>query len=291
MKSRQMELGADPGEIRVQESLNGIIDALRKKLAKEKHQTDQVLDPLQKQLADLDPVVAALPEAQQDVARQIHQRLDALNDARQKFADTFGDEQIAPSAKVTELKNRIADLKADIAARQADLERSAVAARDEQQTNDMATVQARLQADQKNFDAASKALEAGLSAYDEVHAKQVAADAAQQKKISLLDDQRSAFTDLEAARRDRDEKQSAADHAFDIRPVAATDVVAIAPPDPRMMYSLAVMGGGLIAIALAAVVSHGGPRRSAKKSAPAAATDFDSLVIPLASDDDHAATA
>ena len=156
----------------------------------------------------------------------------------------------------------------------------------------MATVQARLQADQKNFDTASKALEAGLSAYDEVHAKQVAADAAQQKKISLLDDQRSAFTDLEAARRDRDEKQSAADHAFDIRPVAATDVVAIAPPDPRMMYSLAVMGGGLIAIALAAVVSHGGPRRSEKKSAtPAAATDFDSLVIPLASDDDHAATA
>jgi pSer/pThr/pTyr-binding forkhead associated (FHA) protein len=292
VKERQAQLGADPGEIRVQESLDSIIDALRKKLAKEKHQTDQVLDPLQQQLADLDPVVAALPAAQQEVARQIHERLDALNDARQKFADSFGDEQLAPSAKVVELKNQIADLKADIAARQADLERDAVAARDAQRSGDLATVQARLQTDQQKFDDASKKLEAGLSDYDDVHAKQVAADAAQQKKINLLDDQRSAFADLETARRDRDEKQSAADHAFDIKPITAADVVAIAPPDPRMMYSLAVMGGGLIAIALTAVFSHGGPRRSPKKSAkPTTAADFDSLVIPMASDDDHPATA
>ena len=292
VKARQAELGADPGEIRVQESLNSIIDALRKKLAKEKHQTDQVLDPLEKQLADLDPQVAALPAAQQELARQIHLRLDALNDARQKFADSFGDEQLAPSAKVSELKNQIAELKADIAARQADLEHAAVAARDAQHSGDLATVQARLKTDQRNFDDASKKLEAGMSDYDDVHAKQLAADAAQQKKINLLDDQRSAFADLETARRNRDEKQSAADHAFDIKPVVATDVVATAPPDPRMMYSLAVMAGGLIAVALAAVVSHGRSRRSGKKSAKSAiAADFDSLVIPMASDDDHAATA
>jgi hypothetical protein len=71
--------------------------------------------------------------------------------------------------------------------------------------------------------------------------------------------------------------------------VTAADVVAIAPPDPRMMYSVAVMGGGLIAVALAAVATHGGPRRAGKKSE--AEPDFDALVIPLASDDDHAATA
>jgi hypothetical protein len=292
VKARQAELGADPGEIRVQESLNSIIDALRKKLAKEKHQTDQVLDPLEKQLAALDPQVTALPAAQQELARQIHQRLDALNDARQKFADSFGDEQLAPSAKVTELKNQIADLKAGIAARQADLERAAVAARDSQHNGDLATIQGRLQTDQQKWVDAKTKLEAEMSDYDDVHGKQLAADAAQQKKINLLDDQRSAFADLETARRNRDEKQSAADHAFDIKPVAATDVVVTAPPDPRMMYSMGVMGGGLIAIALAAVASHGGPRRSSKKSAkPAIATDFDSLVIPMASDDDHPATA
>jgi hypothetical protein len=291
VKQRQAELGADPGEIRVQQSLDSIIDALRKKLAKEKHQTDQVLDPLQKQLAALDPQVSGLPAAQQELARQIRQRLDTLNDARQKFADSFGDEQIAPSAKVAELKNRIADLKADIAARQADLERAAVAARDAQHSGDLATIQGRLKADQANLDKASKDLEAGLNAYDDVHAKQLAADAAQQKKMTLLDDQRTAFADLETARKDRDEKQSAADHAFDIAPVTATDVVATAPPDPRMMYSLAVMGGGLIAVALAALASHAGPRRPRKKSASPIATDFDSLVIPMATDDDHPATA
>jgi chromosome segregation ATPase len=292
VKVRQAQLGADPGEMRVQESLNSIIDALRKKLAKEKHQTDQVLDPLEKQLADLDPVVAALPAAQQDLARQIHQRLDDLNNARQNFAETFGDEQIAPSAKITELKNRIADLKANIVARQADLEREAAVARDQQQKDDMATLQMRLQTDQKKFEDSSIALEAGLSAYDEIHAKQVAADGAQQRKMGLLDDQRSAFADLEAARRDRDEKQSAADHAFDIKPVAATDVIATAPPDPRMMYSLAVMGGGLVAVTLMAIFSHSGYRHFGKKSAtPAITAELDSLVIPLASDDDHAATA
>jgi pSer/pThr/pTyr-binding forkhead associated (FHA) protein len=292
VKQRQAELGADPGELRVQQSLNSIIDALRKKLAKEKHETDEVLDPLEKQLADLDPAVAGLPAAQQDLARQIHSRLDALNDARQKFADAFGDEQLAPTSKVVELKNEIADLKANIAARQADLERAAVAARDVERNGDVATVQTRLATDQQNFENASKDLEAGLSAYDDLHAKQLAAEQAQQKKINLLDDQRTAFADLENARRDRDEKQSAADQAFDIKPVAATDVTANAPPDPRMMYSLGVMGAGLVAVALAALFSRGGPRQSKKKPAPMHPdADFDSLVIPLASDDDHAATA
>jgi hypothetical protein len=291
VKARQAELGADPGEIRVEASLNNIIDALRKKLAKEKHQTDEILDPLQKQLANLDPAAAALPAAEQDLARRIHQRLDALNDARQKFAETFGENAIAPSAKVMELQKRIAGLKADIAARQADMERAAAAAREAWEHYDPAEAQARVRTDQENFDATSKALEAEMSAFDDAHAKQVAADAAQQKKVNLLDDQQSAEAALETARKDRDEKQSAADHAFEIKPVTSADVATIAPADPRMMYSAAVMAGGLIAVALVAFASHGGHRGLPKESeaGPDMDADFDSL--DLGSDDDHPATA
>jgi len=285
VKQRQLEIGADPAELHVQDSLNSIIDALRKKLAKEKHQTDEVLDPLQQELANLDPVVAALPAAQQDLAKRLHDRLDELNDARQKYSDTFGDEMLAPSPKVSELKDRIASLKADILARQTDLQRKAIAAQDAQQHQDVADAQVRLQMDQSNLDSATKSLAAVLASYDELHARQVSSESAQQRKINLLDDRSAVYAALESARRDRDEKQSAAEHAYDIKPVTAADVISSAPPDSRTTYYVVIMGAALIAMMLAALASHG--QKSEKKRV---STNFDSLVIPMASDEDHAAS-
>ena len=90
-----------------------MIDSLRKKLAKEKHQTDQVLDPLERQLADLDPVVAAMPAAQQDLARQIHQRLDCPQRSPAEIYANRRRRSDRPFAKVTELKGRIADLRSE----------------------------------------------------------------------------------------------------------------------------------------------------------------------------------
>ena len=279
IKDRQDQLGFDPSEIKVQEGLNHVIQSLRNKLQKEKQQTDEVLDPLEKQLGDLDPVVAALPAAQQDLAKQIRQRLDALNDARRKYAQAVGDDQIAPSAKVTDLQNRIADLKIRISARQSDLNR-----------NGLAAAQAKLVADQKTLDEATKSSAAALTAYEDDLTRHRAAVAAQQQKLGLLDDRRAVFTELEAAQRDRDERQSAADHAFDIRPVTEADVTAPATTDPRMMYSLIVTLGGLAAMAALAFFAHSGPRRpaGAPHMTPLMDADMDSLVIPLAGHGDGA---
>ncbi len=77
----QAQLGIDPEEVKVEEGLNLLVQSLRNKLQSEKQEIDQVLDPVETQLAQLDPVVAALPQAQQDLARKIRQRLDALNAA------------------------------------------------------------------------------------------------------------------------------------------------------------------------------------------------------------------
>jgi hypothetical protein len=221
------------------------------------------------------------------VARKLHEKLDALNNARQKYSDSFGDQMLAPSPKVSELTDHIASLKADILARQTDLQRKAVAAQDAQQRQDVADAQVRLQTDQANLDAASKTLQAALAGYDELHARQSAAQSAQQKKIQLLDDRSAAYAALESAQRDRDEKESAAEHAYDIRPVTSADVVSIAPPDQRTNYMLGAAGAGLVAMMLAALVSHG-ERGEKKKAGP---TALESLMIPMGSDDDgHAAT-
>jgi hypothetical protein len=200
--------------------------------------------------------VSALPEAQQELARLIRQRLQDLNNARTKYAKTVGDEEIAPSAKVSDLQTRIADLKSRVAARKTELATAQAAARDTLHQKDLAAAQAKVDTDQKALEAATKDLETAAAAYEDARGRHATAMAAQQKKIALLDDQRAAFTDLQNARRDRDEKQSAADHAFDIAPVTDDDVRVIVPPDPRMMYWAFILCGGVIAMAFVAFRSH-----------------------------------
>jgi len=277
IKDRQDQLGIDSGEIKVQEELNHVIQSLRNKLQKEKQQTDEVLDPLEKELGDLDPVVAALPAAQQDLAKQIHQRLDALNEARRKYAQAVGDDQIAPSSKITELQNRISDLKIRIAARQTDLIRNAVTDRDAQWSADLSAARAKLAADQKMLDAATKSSAAALTAYEDDLARHRAAVAAQQGKLGLMDDRQSLSAELEAAQRDWDEKKSAAGHAFDIRSVTDADVTSPATSDPRMMYSLIVALGGLLALAALTFFSHSTTR--APRTTPPVDADLDSLAL------------
>jgi hypothetical protein len=70
-------------------------------------------------------------------------------------------------------------------------------------------------------------------------------------------------------------------------------VAVIAPSDPRMLYSLGVMGAALVLVALGAFINHSGPRKKKKSSSGRAGAkpDFDSLVIPMASDDEHPTTA
>ncbi len=80
IKARQQQLGVDPSEVKVEEGLNNLVQSLRNKLQNEKQLVGQVLDPLEKQLNALDPVVAGMPEAEKDLAHQLHQRLSALND-------------------------------------------------------------------------------------------------------------------------------------------------------------------------------------------------------------------
>ena len=270
IKDRQAQLGVDPSAIKVQESINHVIVSLRNKLAKEKQQIDQALSPLEQQLANLDPLVSAMPQAQQDLAHLIRQRLDSLNDARTKYAKTVGDEDISPSAKVADLQTRIADLKSRIASRRIELANAQAAARDSQHQSQLATAQSSVAQDQKNLDAATKALETASATFEDTHARHETAISAEQKKIALLDDQRTAFTDLENAKRDRDEKQSSADHAFDIAAVTGDDVKAAGPSDPRIMYTAFILGGTVIALALLTYVSHAQNRADREEAASAA---------------------
>ena len=121
IKARQAQLGVDPSEYKVEDGLNKVIQENRSKLDKEKVQIDQVLDPLEKELNDLDPVVAALPDAQQELARQIRERLNTLNEARKHYADAVGEGGTAPSAKVTSLQQQLSELQTQFDRRQSDL--------------------------------------------------------------------------------------------------------------------------------------------------------------------------
>jgi pSer/pThr/pTyr-binding forkhead associated (FHA) protein len=282
IKMRQTQLGVDPSEVKVQDNLNALIQSQRNKLQKQKQEIDAVLDPLDKQLSALDPVVAAMPQAQQALARQLRQRLDALNDARQKYAKAVGQEEIAPSAKVTELQKQIADLKDRLRRRQRD------ATRQKHAMNATAARNA-IAADQSKLEAARNAYGELLLVFEEKQAEHDAAEAAQQKKISLLDDQRAAFTQLESAARDRDEKQSAAEHAFDIKPIGDFDVIVTSPADQRMMYSLYILGAGVIALAAMTFLSHITAQHSSRSKHPGQshppttiADGVDSLVLPMA---------
>ncbi len=290
IKARQQQIGVDPGEIKVEEGLNNLIQSLRNKLQSEKQLVGQVLDPLEKQLSELDPVVAGLPEAEQDLAHQLRRRLDALNEARQKYAQAVGEGAIAPSAKVTELQKQIAELKDRAERRERDLAQQTLRSRDAELAQDIAKAKSSLDADQKTLDADRNAFGQFLLVFEEKQAEHDAAEAAQQKKINLLDAQRAAYTELESAQRDRDEKQSAAEHAFGIRPITDANVTAAAPADPRMSYSLFVLGAGVVLLAGLTFVSHSAAHRAHHSAAsgrphepPKIAEQLDSLVLPMAS--------
>jgi predicted ribonuclease YlaK len=272
----------------VQEGLNNLIQSLRTKLLHEKEEIDSVLDPLQQQLADLNPVVTAMPAAEQDLARMIRQRLDALNAARSKYAKTVGeDEQLPASPKVIDLQTQITDLKTRLVSRQAQLSQNVAAQVQAQRNGDLGVAQNHLAADQKTLDSATQQYSAALTAFQDAETRRNAAVAAQQKKINLMDDQRVAFTDLESAKRDRDDKQAAAEHAFGLEPLSDASVTVIAPTDPRIVYMAGTAGAGLVLIALLAVVSHHAGRKAHKQHA-LMPDDFDSLVIPMAGHDQSA---
>jgi hypothetical protein len=250
----------------------------------------QVLDPLEKQLNSLDPVVAGMPEAEQDLAHQLHQRLSALNDARQKYAETVGEGQVAPSAKVTELQRQIAELKERAARRQQEVAQQKVQSSGAEQAQNIERAKEALAVDLKNLDSARGAYDEFLTVFEEKQTQRKAAEAAQQKKINLMDAQTSTHAELEAAQRDRDEKLAAAAHAFDIKPVTDGDVIAAAPSDPRMMYSLYVLGAGVVLLAGLTFASHSAAHRAHQLGTPGhheppdIAKEIDSMVLPMASD-------
>ncbi len=291
VKAREQQLGVDSSEIKVEEGLNNLVESLRSKLQREKQLVGQILDPLEKKLNDLDPVVAGMPQADQDLAKQLRLRLAALNDARQKYAEAVGEGQVSPSVKVTDLQKQIADLKDKVDRREKDLTQQTVKSRDVAHVQNISKLTAALNADQKNLDAAGSAYGQIVSVFDEKQAEHRKAEAAQQRKINLLDAQRAASTEFEAAQRDRDEKQAAAEHAFDIRPLTDADVIAAAPADPRMMYSLLVLGAGVVLLAGLTFVSHSAAHRAHQLGAsghhhepPRIAEQIDSMVLPMASD-------
>jgi chromosome segregation ATPase len=291
IKARQQQLGVDPSEVKVEEGLNNLVQSLRNKLQSEKQLIGQVLDPLEKQLNQLDPVVSGMPAAEQDLAKQLRQRLDSLNDARKKYAEAVGEGGVAPSAKVTELQKQITELKDRTEQREQNLAQQKVRSRDATHMQDIEKAKNALDADQKALDAAKSTYGEVLLVFEEKQAERDAAEAAQQKKISLLDTQQTANTELEAAQRDRDEKQAAAEHAFDIKPITDADVIAAATTDPRMMYSLIVLGAGVVLLAGLTFASHTAAHRAHQIGAsghhhepPRIAEQIDSLVLPMASD-------
>jgi len=288
LQARQAQLGVDPGDIKVEEGLDLLVQSLRNKLQSEKREIDEVLDPVDKQLSRLGPLVAALPQTQQDLARQIRQRLDALNEARQKYAVAVGDDAAVPTAKIVDLQKRIADLKQQITRRESDLAREKLQSLDAQRRQDIAARNGSIEADEQKLAAARNANGEFLLVYEEKEAEHDAAVAAQAKKMRLLDEQRSAEADLQTAQRNRDDAQSAAEAAFDIRPISQADVVIAAPSDPRMMYSIITGVAGLAACGLLLLISHLAAERSFRKrhadahaSAPTS-EQLDSLVLPMA---------
>ncbi len=188
------------------------------------------------------------------------------------------------------MQKQIAELKDRTARREQDFAQKKVQTRDAEHMQDIAKAKETLDADLKTLDAARSDYNQTLLAFEEKQAQHQAAEAAGQKKINLLDAQKTAYTELEAAQRDRDEKLADADHAFDIKPITDADVIAAAPADPRMMYSLFVLGAGVVLLAGLTFVSHAAAHRAHQLGAsghhepPNIAEQIDSLVLPMASD-------
>ena len=257
IKMRQGELGVEAGEVKIQEDMNKLIDSLRGKLAREKHQIDQVLDPLEKQFNDLGPAVASLPNSQQDLAKQLHDRLAALNESRRRYAQAVGDSGAAPSAKVTDLQKQLEGLKTQYDRRQSDLtaqlEKSTVDQRG------LAAAQQKVEDDKKILDEANKAYDAARVKYRDAAGRREDAQVAQAGLKNLNDELQRAAVGLEAAVRDRDLKQVAAGNAYTIKPFDEAKDIQFTTVDRRKDYWSYSLAGLALLFAILVFAAHGGP--------------------------------
>lgn len=271
IKARQAELGVDPSEVKLANGLARVIDSLRNRLQKEKQQIDDVLDPLEKQLKDMDPTVAALPDAQRALAQQIRQRLATLNDARRNYAQAVGEGAAAPSAVETDLQKQIDDLKTRYDERQANLAEQVQKTVGDDRARELANAQARLDADKKALDQAKNAYDAARVEFDDQTARQRDAQAAA-TSIQLAKDQQGQQTRaLAAAQHDLQQKQAEADLSFDIKPFSDSDVTSMAT-DPRRDYvTYAIVGLAVIFafLVLAASQPSGGEAPAPAEPKPA----------------------
>jgi pSer/pThr/pTyr-binding forkhead associated (FHA) protein len=244
VKAREAQLGVDPGDVKVADGLNKVIESSRRKLQNEKDEIDQVLDPLDKELANLGPQVAALPDAQQDLAKQIHDRLTALNDARTQYAAIVAQGQAAPTTRVTELQKQIDDAQDRLERREKDLAGN----------NDKA-LQDQLDADKLALQNAKQAYDTVRVQYDEEAGRHDDAQTARANLAGLTEDLKNRSAQLDIAIRDRDQKQSEADHSFDIKPLDELSDITGTENNPRRDYSLYSIAGLAVIFALIAIAA------------------------------------
>jgi pSer/pThr/pTyr-binding forkhead associated (FHA) protein len=263
VNDRKNELGVDPSEVKVADGLNKLIDSLKRRLQREKDQIDQVLDPLAKELADLDPQVAGLPEAQQDLARQLRGSLGALNDARKNYADALGEGDAAPSATVTNLEKQLDDLKARFDRRQADLAQQRPGAN----ATEITSAQQRFEADKAGLEDLRKQYETVRVQYDQEAGQHEDAENARAQMAELNEELNNRQSQLEVAVRDRDQKQLQADQCFDIKPLTDADVVGTSI-DPRPLFSLYAMGSLAVLFTILTIVAsrRAGERRPGRSA-------------------------
>ena len=234
IKSRQSQLGLDSREVKVADGLNKVIESLRRKLQKEKQQIDEVLDPLDQQLANLE---AALPDAQQHLAQDLRQRLKTLNDARRQYADAVGEGQASPSARVTELQKQMDDLKGRFDRRQRDLTQQMRPALGDQRGAQLAEAQKQLDADKLILEDAKQAYDRVRVEYDQQAGHREDAASARARIAELTDELQNRTSQLDLSIRDRDQKQAQANRSFDIQPLADADITGT-QVDPRRDYCL-----------------------------------------------------
>jgi hypothetical protein len=242
IKARQAQLGVGPGEVKLAKGLARVIDSLRDRLQREKQQIDDVLDPLEKQLKDLDPTVAALPDSQRALAQQIRQRLATLNEARRTYADAVGAGATAPSTVETDLQKQIDDLKARFDDRQSNLAEQIQKSVGDESATRLAEAQRKLDADKKALDAAKSAYNAARVEYDNQTARHADAQTAM-GSMQLAKDQLAQQTRaLDQLRHDQEQKADQADHSFDIKPFAESDVTSTATDSRRDYCIYAIVG-------------------------------------------------
>jgi pSer/pThr/pTyr-binding forkhead associated (FHA) protein len=262
IKTRQGQLGVDPSEVKLANGLNKVIDSLRNRLAKEKQQIDDVLNPLENQLKSLDPTVAALPDAQRALAQQIRDRLAALNDARRNYAQAVGQGAAAPSATETDLQKQVDELKARFDERQANLSEQVQKTVGDERARQLSDAQLKLEADKKALDDAKNAYDAARIEFDDLNARQrdaQAATASMQLDKDQLDQQKRT---LEVLQRQSQQKQAEANVSFDIKPISDLDVVSTSS-DPRRDYSTyAIVGLAVIFAFLVLTASGSSPAES-----------------------------